>query len=134
LSTSFELNIRPRRSKLYLRVFLVLFVLSCLGIVHSSLPLVLQGMFIIFFAIQLILGFVHQRPCAWIKELHYQKNEWTLVDVNERSTKYESLKILIHNPLFLLIKLENSRKHLLLVLFKDQLLIDEIRLLFFHSL
>lgn len=129
LSLSSEIIIKLGKSKSYFRFVLILYLISGVFVVYSSIYLVLKLILILLIFILLRFDFVHQSPCSAIQEIQYCKKEWVLVTDNGSAQCYDEAHILIHNILFQLIKLSRSNKNKLLVLFNDQIPTTQLRLL-----
>lgn len=134
LSLSSEIIIKPVKSKVYLRFVSVLYLLSVLLLIYSSLYLVVKGILIFLILIQLRFDFIYQSPCSAIQEIRCSKKEWVLVMNNDMTIHYDEARILIHNPLFQLIELSFLKRKKLVLLFNDQLTITQLRLLHLKTL
>ena len=129
LSLSSEIIIKPVKSKIYLRLVLVLYLLSILLLIYSSFYLVMKFILIFLILIQLRFDSIHRSPCSTIREIRSCKKEWVLIMNNNIAIHYDEAFILIHNALFQLVEFSFSGRKKLLLLFNDQLTMGQLRLL-----
>ncbi len=134
LSLSSEIIIKPIKSKVYLRLVIVLYLLSLLLLLYSSLYLIIKCILIFLILIQLKFDFIHQSPCSTIQEIRCCKNEWVLVMNNETTKHYDEASILIHNTLFQLIEFSLFNRKKFILLFNDQLTGTQLRVLHLKTL
>jgi hypothetical protein len=134
LLPSSELIIKPGKSRIYFRLILILYLLTSILIIHSSLYFWIKFILFAFILIQLRLDYISQAPRTELKELKYQKKQWILVFKNEETQSYEQAQILIHNMFFQLIKLSSPNINKLLILFNDQIPTIQMRLLHIKTL
>lgn len=90
-------------------------------------------MLILFLAVRVHFDWKHQSPCSNLGQIYYSNGIWTISSTTDEDVSYESLNIIIHNPLFQLIKMQNSEKKYLLILFNDQIPKAQWRLLHLYS-
>lgn len=69
------------------------------------------------------------KPHPELYFLKHQSNQWSIIDNEGIELFYNELVILIHNPLFQLLKLSINKKNKLVILFNDQLPNHQLRLL-----
>lgn len=73
--------------------------------------------------------------CFWrsnpssIKELNYHNQQWTLIDILGNKKTYDQANLLFNNELFFLIRFVGEEKTKLLVIFNDQLLDNDLRMI-----
>lgn len=92
-----------------------------------KLTLVAIGLF------QLKSQYIHGKPHSELSEIKRKGDEWLLISAVGQEKIYERLIILIHNPLFQLLRFSQSNKNKILILFNDQLSKDQLRLLHLNS-
>lgn len=129
LLLSSEIAIKLQKSSVYLRLVIVLYLLSTVLIVHSSLYLLIKLVLIFLILIQLKSDFIHQAPNQDIVEIKHRMGKWILEMRDGNTHAYEQACILIHNPLFQLLKLSDTNKSKFLILFNDQIPTAQLRLL-----
>ena len=129
MSLSSELIIKPGKSKVYLRLVILLYVLSTLLIIQSSLYLVFKLVLILLILNQLRFDWIHQSACKEIVEIKCGKNEWILVLDDGSTIQYATVHIIIHNILFQVIEFTPSKRKKWLILFNDQIPKTQLRLL-----
>ncbi|KTD62769.1 hypothetical protein Lsha_0943 [Legionella shakespearei DSM 23087] len=118
---SSEIIIKPGKSKVYFRLVLVLYVFTLELVYHSSLHVSLLLLLILFLCIRVRIDWKHQSPCPTLRHITCSNGRWTINWATEGDITYDSLNIVIHNPLFQLIKMQNSEKKYFLILFNDQI-------------
>lgn len=116
-----EITVKPHASALYLRLVLLLYLLSWMLVIHSSLylgvKLVISGLLVW----RSIIDWRNPNPCFFVQELTYKNKKWFLLTSEQSVFSYQELEIVFHNTLFLLLKLTSTNKKRLIVLFTDQL-------------
>ena len=114
-----------------MRLVLIVYLLTVVLTLSSSVYLLIKLGLILFIADLLRNDLALMSPCAALKEIQFIGNEWVLVMKRGKNQIYTEVTILIHNELFQLIKFSNSNKNKLVVLFHDQITTDERRHLYF---
>lgn len=130
---SLELIVSPTTSRIYRRLLVIVYFLSVLFIVNTSfylaLKLVLTLALLVHFRFYYRLGKPHPELC----EIKYQGGEWVISSRDEKDALFNTLIVLIHNPLFQLLQVSHMNKNKLLILFNDQLSKQQLRLLHLKS-
>lgn len=129
MSLSSELILKPGQSRVYLRLVLILYLISIALIIHSSIYLVIQLILILLIFNQFRIDWAHPSACSTIQEIKYCKSEWVLIMENGTSQHFDIARILIHNMLFQVIQLTHPKRNKLLILFNDQIPKTQLRLL-----
>lgn len=75
----------------------------------------------------------NKKPHPSLCAIKYNQNQWVLVMNHGDEARYDTLNVLIHNPLFQLIKYGCAQKNKFLILFNDQITKDELRLIHLKS-
>lgn len=124
-----EIVIKPGDSKLYLRLVLILYFLTILLVIFTSLfwmiKLILTGII----AVLLRIDWTNRRPDNGVKEIRFVAGKWLLYLNNDKKLHYKEAQILIHNPLFQLIQFTHLKHKRLIVLFHDQIPDEQWRIL-----
>lgn len=124
-----EIVIKPLPSQSYLRLLLVLYLGTLALIFYSNTYLMLQIFFILVSSYLFLQNYHATIPCSEIIELRINASKWVVKQRDGRLVDYTKSSILIHNPLFQVIKLSNESTNQLLVLFNDQVSAHELRIL-----
>ncbi len=127
MSQLFEIEIEPETSKTYLRLLLVIYSITVILVLYSSIYIWVKAIFLVFIFILLNIDWTNQSPCASIKKILYRGNEWILEMRQGNKESYVQAIILIHNPLFQLIEFSGSRKKKRFILFLDQITNNQLR-------
>ncbi|HAT8179175.1 TPA: hypothetical protein JA361_06790 [Legionella pneumophila] len=131
---SSETAINPGKSKVYLRLIVILYLCTIALVLYSSLPVLIESALIFLIIIQFKNDVTNQSVCHRIKEIKYMQNHtWSLEMIDGTAYHYDKLKILIHNMLFQVIQLSSDKKNQLLILFNDQIPSYQLRLLHLNS-
>lgn len=109
-------------------------VLTCyfitLGLIaYSPTYYLIKGILLLAVLGYFLFNFKKKKPCSDSLELIVSQNKWVFVLSDGQLESYDEAKIIIHNPLFQLIKLTSQHKNKLRVLFNDQLTSEQLRLL-----
>ncbi len=81
---------------------------------------------------QCIQALITLRPYKKLIGLRYESDEWVLSSLCD-NIRYESLSILFHNDYFQLLKLEKNTQHRIIILFNDQVSIEQLRVIHLKS-
>lgn len=129
MSISYVQTISLSKSRSYVRLSLS-FCLLALGLVLVSGLYLLVKLFLIAYIYSLFRA-VHQNPnpCPLIQEIRLLSDQWVLTLTDGQHQSYEFRSILIHNPVFQIIKLSSTNKNKILILFNDQIPTQQLRLL-----
>ena len=131
---SLELTVNFPRSRVYKRLLLVIYLLSILFILNSSFYWLLQALLICSILFQFKVQYSLGKPHPEFNELRFQGKQWHLTFNSGKEHLFDTLSVLIHNPLFQLIRLSQPNKNKLIILFNDQLSSHQLRLLHLNSL
>lgn len=126
---SLELIVNPKISKVYKRLLTIVYLLSILFIINSSFYLVIKFLLLSFLLLQFNVSYKEGKPHPELYEMKHSGKEWSLITQNGEESLYDTVTILIHNPLFQLIRLSQLNKNKLIILFNDQLSKQQLRLL-----
>lgn len=121
LSHLSEITLILKPSNTYLRFVLVMYLLSILLIINSAIFLWIKALMIIGIFIRLKFDFYSRSPCALIDRVLYRNNQWILINKQDAEEIYEMAAVIIHNPLFQLVKFSKTKKFKLVVFFNDQM-------------
>lgn len=102
--------------------------------IKSSFSLLIQGVLIILVIAQGYIYLKHKKPHPEIEEIRYSQNQWKLFRANNQELVFNEAKVLIHNPLFQVVRFSQLKKKKLLILFNDQLSAEELQLIHLLSL
>ncbi|MCW8400391.1 hypothetical protein OQJ26_16555 [Legionella sp. PATHC038] len=124
-----ELVIEPGKSKTYLRLTLVIYLITVALIFYSSIYLFIKAILLGFIIVLVKIDCAMQSPCTSIKKIQFIGNGWILEPYRGNKKTYVQATILIHNPFFMLIEFKNKRQKKCIVLFNDQITNNQLRLL-----
>jgi len=127
LSLLSEIAIEPGKSKTYLRLILLVYSITVILILYSSIELFIKPILLFFFLLK--INWSNQNSCSSIKKIQYIGDEWVLETHQNRKESYTQAGVLIHNPLFQLIEFTNANQKKRIVLFWDQITSHQLRLL-----
>lgn len=122
-----EIIIEPGTSKVYLRLILVVYLITATLILYSSIYLSIKLILLGLIFILLNFDWVNQCPCSSIKKIQFIGNKWIVEMRDGKEESYTQAIILIHNPLFQLIEFVNPRQKKQIVLFLDQITNHQLR-------
>ncbi|MCE0723664.1 hypothetical protein [Legionella resiliens] len=124
-----EIVIKPGKSKTYLRLILVIYLITVILILYSSISLFIKPILLGFIFLLLKIDWTNQSPCPSIKKIQFIGNAWILEISQDKKETYTQAVILIHNPLFQLIEFASPSQKKHIVLFLDQITSYQLRLL-----
>ena len=126
---SSELIVKPSLSKTY-RCFLpIVYLLTVLFVINTSLYLVIKLVLIFSLIFQFKAYFRLGKPHPELDEIKYVRTQWIIINQKGHESLYNNAEILIHNILFQLLRLSTPNKNKILILFNDQLSNHQLRLL-----
>ena len=126
---SSELLVKPETSRFYCRLALILYLLSIVLIVNTSIYWVFKLVLIVLIVTQYKSDLRYQKPHSTLLAIRYSLKSWNLLMKNGQEHVYDEAKILIFNELFQLINFSSANKNKLIILFNDQLSKQQLRLL-----
>lgn len=117
------------QSKDYLRCSLFIHVLAMIVLLRSALSPLMISAFLLVLVIFLVQIIRSKVPLPKYQKLSYHPGYWLLHEVSGKQTKYEQAAIGFDGGVFLLLTLSgiNPRKNL--VIFKDQITMEQYRIL-----
>lgn len=121
--------IKPGNSCVFVRLFIALNVISVVLIVHASIAWFIQFIMLILLLFYFIEQYKIKKPYAELYELRLMPNYCELMMLNGQIHRYEKLTILICNDFFQLLQFTNENQNKRMVLFNDQISLNELRLL-----
>ncbi|PWY55317.1 hypothetical protein DGG96_12680 [Legionella qingyii] len=124
-----EIIIEPGKSKIYLRLILVVYLITTILILFSSIYLLIKLILLGLIFVLLYIDWVNQSPWSSIKKIQFIGNKWILEMQKGNKESYTQAVVLIHNPFFQLIEFVNSKQKKRIVLFLDQITNHQLRLL-----
>ncbi len=133
LFTLLDVIVNPAYSKIYRRFLALIGLLSLLFIYNSSLDIVIKLILISILLFQLKNQYLDGKPHPELNAIKIKGKEWLLINTDGHEQSYDSLIILIHNPLFQLLRFSQLKKNKLIILFNDQLSAHQLRLLHLKS-
>jgi hypothetical protein len=112
----------------------VIYTLLIALLIDSSVILPLKGIIVLFLAIHFKKEWHRGSACSEIKEIQIMSRGNIKLFTEQTHEDYQSGHILIHNPLFFLMKLVDvtQTKKKLIVLFNDQITEEQLRLLHWY--
>lgn len=128
-----ERTVNPGYSKIYRRFLVLIGLLTVLFVLNSSVYFTIKLTLIAIALFQLKSQYGYGKPHPELSEIKRKGDEWLLISATGHEKIYERLIILIHNPLFQLLRFSQSNKNKILILFNDQLSSDQLRLLYLNS-
>lgn len=129
LLLSSELLVEPGISKTYWRLLLILYLLSFIVLIDSSIHLGIKLIVAVFILKQAKTQYAVQKPHASLHAIQYRQKQWVLIMKDNHEFVYDNALILVHNMLFQLIQFSDSNKKQLVILFNDQVVDQKLRLL-----
>lgn len=126
---SLELIVNPHKSKIYQRLLVLIYGITVLSVIYSSLFLLLKILLIICTTFQFKNYFIQQKPHPELYEIKYTRQQWLISMQNGQQHTYHKAIILIHNIFFQVLKLSNLDENKIVILFNDQLTSHQLRLL-----
>ena len=136
LSPLSEIIIKPIKSPTYLRLIMVLYVLTGCLILYYSLYEFVKILLFIFLSLRLISDCIHQQPTPEILELHCYNGIWLLLTADSNELRYKKMNILIYNSFFQCIQFSHLekpdekfffKKNQFIILFNDQIPESQLR-------
>lgn len=128
MSHLFALTIKPGESGSYVRLMLVIYLLTVGLINYSSLPFFFKLILICLIALQLRLDWKNKSPDNGIKDIQFSGNKWSLTLNDDKKRDYDTAQVLIHNPLFQLLQFKSLKQKKFVILFNDQVSNNQLRL------
>ena len=126
---SSDFTITLNKSKDYLRCAVCIHVLAMIVLLRSALPpLIIYSLLLV-----LIITLVHiirsKVPLPRYQKLSYHPGYWLLHEVGGKQTKYERAAVGFDGGLFVLLTLTGINLQKKLVIFKDQITIEQYRVI-----
>lgn len=122
-----EITIKPGESKIYLRLVLLVYLLSIGLVMYSSLYLLIKFILIGVLAVLLKSDWLNKTPGDGVDEIKFIGNAWVLTLNNGKKQKYSTAQVLINNTLFQLIQFTEPNQKRSIVLFHDQVPNNQLR-------
>lgn len=97
------------------------------------MPLLFKILVFGFILIEVKTAIRYRVPHISLNGINYINKQWVIFHFDQ-AEHYEHMTILIHNPIFHLLKFSKNKKNKLLILFNDQLPISQIRSLHLNTL
>lgn len=127
-----EITLNPRKSRVYFRVIVVVYLFTVALIACSSVFNPVKMVLIALVTVFIWPELRNQNPCYFISEMAYRNKKWQLTCNNGTVQEWEQLTILFNNPVFQLIRMTINNQTKLITLFNDQ--ISEVQLRQLHLL
>lgn len=112
-----------------MRLLVVMYLITLSVIIYSSIPSYIKFVILLFSSWRAYKDLSTGSPCNDILEIIVGLNQWITVSPKGKTDYFMQSNILIHNPLFQLIKLTGINKIKIIILFNDQLPTEQLQLL-----
>lgn len=129
-----NVTITLNKSKDYLKCTCLLHLLTLIVLMRSGLPLALKSFFGILVIVFFIKIFRAKLPLPNYQQLTYHRGYWLLHETVGQQIKYERAEIGFEGGIFILLKLTGISPRKTLVIFKDQITVEQYRILKFINL
>lgn len=126
-----DFTIKFSQSKDYIRSAFLLHLLAMVVLARSGLPLMMK----FFLGSLLVFLYIHitrdQSPITSYQKLSYHPGGWILHGGKDKGIKYERVYIIFEGGVFILLQLSGINPRKTLVIFNDQMTINQYRTLKF---
>jgi len=126
-----DFTITLSKSTDYLRCAVLVHVLAALLLLRSALPFLLVVVIVIVLTTLLISICCYGVPTPTYHKLSYHPGYWLLHTRGGQQMKYDVVSIGFDGGMFILLTFSGENKRKNLVIFKDQLTVDQYRILKF---
>ena len=128
-----EFTITLGTSSDYVRCAILLHVVAALVLLRSALPVFVMVFFMLVLISALLRVIYTRIPLPKYQKLSRHTGYWILHEVSGRQTKYEQVSIGFEGGIFILLRLTGNHHKTVLAVFKDQLTVDQSRVLSFMT-
>ena len=126
---SSDFTILFRKSKDYLRCAFLIHVLAIIILIHSSISLLISIPLIVFLVLSMLKIARSSIPLPDYYKITYHPGYWLLHSTSSKRMKFERASIGFDGGLFVLLRLTGIYRQKTIVIFKDQITLDQYRVL-----
>lgn len=124
-----DFTITFNKSSYYVRLALLLHLFAGIVVLKSSLPIFIVVMMLLVLANAMMRILRSDSHLPLYSKLTYHTNYWLLHGRYGENTQYETMRICFDGGFFMLLHLSNESSEKKILLFKDQLNTNQIRML-----